>query len=73
MPLVTVIALGIGALCMWKVHEMSAPGPVVAVNLPQKDSDVINLAPRGVCCKLDDNRPSFGEGTNSDSARKPSI
>jgi hypothetical protein len=24
--------------------------------MPQKDGDVINLAPRGVCCKLDDNR-----------------
>ncbi len=35
MPLVTVVALAIGALCMWKVHEMSAPGPVLAVNLPQ--------------------------------------
>ena len=35
MPLVTVIAVGLGALCMWKVHQMSAPGPVLTVNPPQ--------------------------------------
>jgi Mycobacterium membrane protein len=34
-PLVAVIALSVGALCMWKVHQMSAPGPVLAVNPPQ--------------------------------------
>lgn len=35
LPLVVVIALGIGALSMWKVHQSSAPGPVLAVNPPQ--------------------------------------
>ncbi|CAM3277497.1 hypothetical protein BST27_28095 [Mycobacterium intermedium] len=35
MPLVTVIALGVGALCMWKVHQMSEPPPVITVN-PQQ-------------------------------------
>jgi hypothetical protein len=34
-PLVAVIALSVGALCMWKVRQMSAPGPVLAVNPPQ--------------------------------------
>jgi MmpS family membrane protein len=35
MPVVAVVAVGVGALGMWKVHEMSAPGPVVTVNRPQ--------------------------------------
>lgn len=35
LPLVAVIALSVGALCMWKVHQMSAPGPVLTVNPPQ--------------------------------------
>lgn len=35
LPLVTVVALGLGALGMWKVHQMSAPGPVLTVNPPQ--------------------------------------
>lgn len=35
MPLVAVIAVAVGVLCMWKVHEMSAPGPVITVNGPQ--------------------------------------
>lgn len=35
MPLVAVIAVTIGALCMSKVHQMSAPGPVLTVNPPQ--------------------------------------
>ena len=29
------MALAVGALCMWKVHQASAPGPVLAVNGPQ--------------------------------------
>jgi hypothetical protein len=33
--LVTVIALGLGAVCMWKVHQFSAPPPVITVNGPQ--------------------------------------
>ncbi|GFG71353.1 MmpS family transport accessory protein [Mycolicibacter senuensis] len=35
LPLVMVIAVSIGALGMWKVHQMSAPGPVLTVNPPQ--------------------------------------
>jgi hypothetical protein len=35
LPLVTVIALALGAVCMWKVHQASAPGPVLAVDRPQ--------------------------------------
>lgn len=35
MPLVAVVAVGVGAVCMWKVHQFSAPGPVITVNGPQ--------------------------------------
>lgn len=35
LPLVAVVAVTIGAVCMWKVHQASAPGPVIAVNGPQ--------------------------------------
>lgn len=35
MPLVAALSIGIGALGMWKVHQMSEPGPVLAVNDPQ--------------------------------------
>lgn len=35
MPLVAVVAIGVGGICMWKVHEFSAPGPVITVNGPQ--------------------------------------
>ncbi|MEB3033669.1 MmpS family transport accessory protein [[Mycobacterium] nativiensis] len=35
MPLVAVIAVTVGALGMSKVHQMSAPGPVLTVNPPQ--------------------------------------
>ncbi|MFL0178532.1 MULTISPECIES: MmpS family transport accessory protein [unclassified Mycobacterium] len=35
MPLVAVIALSLGGLSMWKVHQLSAPGPVLTVNPPQ--------------------------------------
>lgn len=31
LPAVTVIAVGIGCVAVWKVHEMSAPGPVASV------------------------------------------
>lgn len=31
LPVVTVMALGAGSLCVWKVHELSEPGPVPAV------------------------------------------
>jgi hypothetical protein len=35
MPLVAVVAVGVGLLCMWKVHQFSAPPPVTTVNGPQ--------------------------------------
>ncbi|OJZ75211.1 hypothetical protein BRW65_05180 [Mycobacterium paraffinicum] len=35
MPLVTVVAVGIGLLCMYKVHQFSEPEPVITVNGPQ--------------------------------------
>ncbi|TDZ96759.1 putative membrane protein mmpS4 [Mycobacteroides salmoniphilum] len=35
MPLVAVIALGVAGGSMLKVHELSAPGPVLTVNPPQ--------------------------------------
>jgi hypothetical protein len=35
MPVVTLIAVSVGVLCMWKVHQASEPGPVLAVNPPQ--------------------------------------
>jgi MmpS family membrane protein len=35
LPLVVVLAVAVGALGMYKVHQSSEPGPIVAVNLPQ--------------------------------------
>ncbi|OIN79212.1 hypothetical protein BMG05_19170 [Mycobacterium malmoense] len=35
MPLVAVVAVSVGVVCMWKVHQFSAPGPVITVNGPQ--------------------------------------
>ena len=35
MPLVAVVAVGVGLLGMWKVHQFSAPPPVTTVNGPQ--------------------------------------
>jgi hypothetical protein len=35
MPVVTVIAVSVGVLGMWKVHQASEPGPVLVVNPPQ--------------------------------------
>jgi hypothetical protein len=35
LPLVVVIAVCVGALSMYKVHQSSAPGPILAVNPPQ--------------------------------------
>ncbi|BBX66017.1 putative conserved membrane protein, MmpS [Mycobacterium saskatchewanense] len=35
MPLVTVVAVGVGLLCMHKVHQFSEPEPVITVNGPQ--------------------------------------
>jgi hypothetical protein len=35
MPLVAVIAVGVGLVCMYKVHQFSEPEPVITVNSPQ--------------------------------------
>ncbi|GFG67808.1 hypothetical protein MKUB_52980 [Mycobacterium kubicae] len=35
MPLVAIVAVGAGLVCMWKVHQLSEPEPVIAVNGPQ--------------------------------------
>jgi hypothetical protein len=35
MALVSVIAVGVGAVCMWKVHQFSEPEPVITVLGPQ--------------------------------------
>ena len=32
MPLVAVVALGVGLVGMWKVHQFSEPEPVITVN-----------------------------------------
>lgn len=42
MPLVAVVAVGLGLLCMWKVHQFSEPEPVITVNGPQAP-DEFNL------------------------------
>jgi MmpS family membrane protein len=34
MPLVAVVALVVGGVAMWKVHEFSDPPPVITVNQP---------------------------------------
>ena len=34
MPLIAVVAVSVGAVAMWKVHEFSDPPPVVTVNEP---------------------------------------
>jgi hypothetical protein len=35
MPLVAAIAVSVGVVCMWKVHQFSEPEPVITVNGPQ--------------------------------------
>jgi Mycobacterium membrane protein len=35
MPVVAVVVVSLGAVCVLKVHEFSAPGPVITVNPPQ--------------------------------------
>lgn len=35
MPLVSVVAVSVGAVAMWKVHDSSSPPPVFTVNGPQ--------------------------------------
>ena len=50
LPLVTVIAVALGALCMWKVHQASAPGPVLTVNGPQAPEEFV---PKQLTYELD--------------------
>jgi len=50
LPLVAVIAIALGALCMWKVHQASAPGPVLAVNGPQAPEEFV---PKQLTYELD--------------------
>ena len=41
LPLVAVVALAVGALCMWKAHQASRRGPVLAVNGPQAPEEFV--------------------------------
>jgi hypothetical protein len=41
LPLVAVVALGVGGVGMWKVHQASAPGPVLTVNGPQAPEEFV--------------------------------
>jgi Mycobacterium membrane protein len=50
LPLVAVVALALGALCMWKVHQASAPGPVLTVNGPQAPEEFV---PKQLTYELD--------------------
>jgi Mycobacterium membrane protein len=50
LPLVAVVAISLGALCMWKVHQASAPGPVPAVNGPQAPEEFV---PKKLTYELD--------------------
>jgi hypothetical protein len=56
MPLVAVVALSLGAVLMWKVHEFSAPPPVTTVLGPQA---VPEFSPKQVTYELSG---SIGEG-----------
>jgi Mycobacterium membrane protein len=48
-PLVAVVALSLGAVLMWKVHEFSAPPPVTTVLGPQA---VPEFSPKQVVYEL---------------------
>src|SRR5258708_6367718 len=50
LPLVAVVAVALGALCMWKVHQASAPGPVLQVNGPQAPEEFV---PKQLTYELD--------------------
>jgi hypothetical protein len=41
LPIVAAVTLGLGGLCMWKVHQASAPGPVLAVNAAQAPEEFV--------------------------------
>ena len=50
LPLVIVVAVGVGALDMLKVHQMSAPGPAVTVNDAQAPEQ---FTPKALTYELD--------------------
>ena len=56
MPLVAVVALALGAVVMWKVHQFSAPPPVITVLPPQAPPE---FSPKRVTYELSG---SIGEG-----------
>ena len=56
LPLVAVVAIGLGSTCMWKVHQASAPGPVLQVNGPQAPPEFV---PKALTYELDG---SLGDG-----------
>jgi hypothetical protein len=56
MPLVAVVALSLGAVLMWKVHQFSAPPPVITVLPPQAPPE---FSPKRVTYELSG---SIGEG-----------
>lgn len=56
LPLVAVVAVTVGGLCMWKVHQASEPGPVIAVNGPQAPEEFV---PKQLTYELDG---SLGDG-----------
>jgi hypothetical protein len=56
MPVVAVVALALGAVIMWKVHEFSAPPPVIAVLPPQAPPE---FSPKRVTYELSG---SVGDG-----------
>jgi hypothetical protein len=56
MPLVAVVALSLGGVLMWKVHEFSAPPPVITVLPPQAPPE---FSPKRVTYELSG---SIGEG-----------
>ena len=64
LPLVAVIAVSTGALCMWKVHQASAPGPVLAVNGPQAPEEFV---PKQLTYEL---FGSLGDGTSGAGSNK---
>ncbi|OBF29920.1 hypothetical protein A5724_02390 [Mycobacterium sp. ACS1612] len=50
LPSVAVVAVLVGALCMSKVHQASAPGPVLTVNGPQAPEEFV---PKQLTYELD--------------------
>jgi hypothetical protein len=56
MSLVAVVALALGGVCMWKVHQFSAPPPVITVLGPQAPPE---FSPKQVTYELSG---SIGDG-----------